>query len=100
MIFKFVRRASAEWWLCLPIALLSACGAGDSALVREAREAEADGRVLDNDIMYQTYPKSYRAGSPKYLERDYEAGVNFMCDEIRDKYKRDICAEPEINWRR
>jgi len=35
----------------------------------------------------------------RYLERDFEAGANFICDEIMIKRGRDICAESDINFR-
>lgn len=82
------------------LTLTTACGVADSSLIREAKEAEKDGRIINNELMYGMYPKSFRKGNPQYLERDFEAGVDFMCDELRVKYKRDICADPEINWRR
>lgn len=84
-------------WLCVPFLMVTA--ACDSPLVREAREAEKDGRVVHNEIMRQMYPQTYVPGQPQYLERDFEAGADFICNEIKVKHKRDICAEPEINWR-
>lgn len=72
----------------------------DSSLTRETAKAEADGRVISNEIMRQTYPETFRPGDPQYLERDFEAGADFICDEIERNYERDLCAEPEINWRR
>ncbi len=84
------------------IAVLSACAmaaACDSSLVQQAREAQADGRVIDNEMMQAMYPASFRPGNPKYLERDFEAGADFICDEIETHYGRDLCAEPKIKWR-
>ena len=87
--------------LCIPLlTLTTACGVSDSSIIREAKEAEKEDRIINNELMYEMYPKSFRKGNPQYLERDFEAGVNFMCDEFRVQYKRDICAEPEIHWRR
>lgn len=84
-------------WLCVPaLALTTAC---NSSLIEEAKQAENDGRVIDNEIMSEMYPQSFRPGSPKYLERDFEAGADFICDEIKIKYQRDICSESEMNWR-
>lgn len=88
---------SRKWIGLLVVALAAACG--DSSLVQEAREAENDGRIINNEAMGAMYPASYRAGYPPYLERDFEAGADFICDEIRSKYERDICSEDEINWR-
>lgn len=84
--------------LAILVALVASAGC-DSATVRKAAEAERNGEVIDNDIMAQMYPQSFRRGSPEYLERDFEAGADFICDEIKVKYRRDICAEPEIKWR-
>ena len=72
--------------LC-PLAALavSACGNGDT---------------ISNEAMTEMYPKSFRPGDPPYSERDYEAGADFICDEIKVKYDRDICSESAINWRR
>ena len=77
-------------------AVLVAC----SPIVQEARKAEREERIISNEMMLKTYPKSFRPGSPKYLERDFEAGADFICDEFENKYKKDFCAEPDINWRR
>jgi|JI6StandDraft_1071083.scaffolds.fasta_scaffold02959_16 hypothetical protein len=92
---------ATQWLLCLSfVPFTSACGASDSSLIREAKEAEKEERIIDNELMHENYPKSFRKGNPQYLERDFEAGVDFMCDEFRVQYGRDICAEPEINWRK
>ena len=92
---------AAKWLLSISLlTFTTACGVSESSIIREAKEAERDGRIIDNELMYEMYPKSFRKGNPKYLERDFEAGVNFMCDEFRVQYKRDICAESEIHWRR
>jgi hypothetical protein len=85
-------------WFCVPaLALTTAC---KSSLIDEAERAEDDGRVISNEMMQQMYPETFRTGTPKYLERDFEAGADFICDEIKIKYQRDICSEPEMNWRR
>lgn len=95
-----VKRGSSLSNSLLYLSLLLLVSGCDSSLVTEAREAEDDGRVIDNTLMQSMYPKSYRSGSPKYLERDFEAGANFICDQIRAEYDRDICTEPKMNWRR
>lgn len=77
--------------------LLTGCGQG---VVTEAFEAERDGRIISNKLMTEMYPSTFRKGEPPYLERDFEAGADFICDEIKMKRKRDICAEADINWRR
>ena len=84
---------------CLSIALLPSAAACDSQLIRNAKEAEDEGRVILNDVMAEMYPQSFRRGHPPYLERDFEAGADFICAEIKAKHERDICSEPEINWR-
>jgi hypothetical protein len=81
----------------LAFVLASAC---ESSLVREARKAESDRRVIGNDIMQEMYPASFRKGYPEYLERDFEAGADFICDEIEQHYGKDLCAEPKIKWRK
>lgn len=84
-------------WLSVPaLAFLVGC---DSSLVREAKNAESDGRTISNDVMKQLYPSSFRPGEPAYLERDFEAGADFICDEIKIKLRRDVCSEEQINWR-
>lgn len=75
---------------------LGGCGQG---VVKEARKAEQEGRIINNEMMASTYPSSFRPGDPPYLERDFEAGADFICDEIKLKRGRDICAENDINWR-
>ena len=81
-------------------AVLSGCNSvvGES-VVGEALKAERDGRIINNEMMAATYPSSFRRGQPPYLERDFEAGADFICDEIRLKRGRDLCAEKDINWR-
>lgn len=92
-----IRRARPALWLCVPLLLLtSAC---DSAIVEEAERAEDEGAVVNNEAMVAMYPRTFRPGSPAYLERDFEAGAEFICDEIKLKHRRDICSEPELNWR-
>jgi hypothetical protein len=84
-------------WLWVPaLALTTAC---DSPIIREAKQAVRDERIINNEMMLERYPQSFRPGHPQYLERDFEAGADFICDEIKIKYKRDICSEPQINWR-
>ncbi|MEH6758143.1 MAG: hypothetical protein V7676_11570 [Parasphingorhabdus sp.] len=88
---------TVTYWLCFPaLALTTAC---NSSLVEEAKQAENDGRIISNEAMSELYPQSFRPGSPKYLERDFEAGADFICDEIKAQYQRDICTEGKINWR-
>ena len=70
----------------------------DSAVIKEAKSAENDGRLISNEMMAQMYPRSFKNGNPQYLERDFEAGANFICDELKERHKRDVCAE-ELNWR-
>ncbi len=78
------------------LALTTAC---DSPVIREAKQAEQDSRIISNEMMSDMYPRTFRPGDPPYLERDFEAGAEFICDEIRVKYKRDVCSESDINWR-
>lgn len=92
-----IRALRASRWLSISaLMVLSAC---DSSLVSEAKRAERDDRVISNEMMSSSYPRSFRPGSPPYLERDFEAGADFICDQIRVEYQRDICSEPEMNWR-
>ena len=94
---RTARGARPVLWLCIP--LLLAIAACDSAIVDEAQRAEDEGATIDNDVMLGMYPETFRPGSPAYLERDFEAGADFICDEIKAKHQRDICSESEINWR-
>lgn len=84
-------------WLSAPLLLMvSGC---DSSLVQQAKVAEKEGAIINNEIMLSMYPKTFRAGAPAYLERDFEAGADFICAEIKAKYEQDVCSEPEINWK-
>jgi hypothetical protein len=83
----------------LTTAALAAVLSGCNSVVGEALKAERDGRVINNEMMAATYPSSFRRGQPPYLERDFEAGAAFICEEIRLKRGRDLCAEKDINWR-
>lgn len=83
---------------CIPaLVFISAC---DSPLIQEAQKAEDEGRVISNELMFGMYPQTFRPAQPQYLERDFEAGADFICDEVEAAYERDICAEPDIDWRR
>lgn len=90
-------RMRPSLWLCAPLLML-ATGC-DSAIVDEAQRAEDDGAVISNEAMASMYPETFHPGSPAYLERDFEAGADFICAEIRAKHGRDLCSEPKINWR-
>jgi hypothetical protein len=78
------------------MASLAGC-AGEVA--KEADKAERDGRIINNEMMVAWYPSSFSPGSPPYLERDFEAGADFICDEIKRKRGQDICADADIKWR-
>ncbi len=85
---------------CLGAVLVTASACQDTEIQQEAKQGEKDGRVINNDLMTATYPSTFRPGNPAYLERDFEAGADFICDEINLKYKRDLCAEDRIEWRK
>jgi len=70
-----------------------------SQLVKEAIAAEKDGRTINNMLMRGMYPKTFNAGRPPYLERDFEAGADFVCDEIQAEFKMDMCSQEGIGWR-
>lgn len=102
-----IKRHFSGEWLMLPIAakvclcvfattLVVGC---KSSVVGEAVRADSEGRVISNELMADMYPNSFRSGSPPYLERDFEAGANFICDQIKIEYRRDICSEPKLHWR-
>lgn len=92
-----LQQAKPTHWLCIPLALLvSGC---NSSIVREAERAEDEGAVISNEMMVAMHPGTFKPGKPAYLERDFEAGADFICDEIKAKYHRDICSEPGIDWR-
>lgn len=80
--------------------LVTASSCQNTELQQEARQAEQDGRVINNDLMTATYPSTFKPGTPAYLERDFEAGADFICDEIKLKHKRDLCADEKIGWRK
>lgn len=78
------------------LAVLGGCGKG---VMTEAVKAEWDGRIINNEVMGQTYPSTFKRSNPPYLERDFEAGADFICNEIKLKRGKDICSDPDINWR-
>lgn len=86
-------------WARFAIVAFALSLAGCSDIVREAQKAEREGRYIDNSMMSQMYKHSYKPGNPEYLERDFEAGANFICDEIAQKRGHDFCADADINWR-
>ena len=71
----------------------------DSQLVKAAISAEKDGRTINNQTMESFYPRSFRVEHPEYLERDFEAGADFICDEIQIRYHEDMCSKDGIGWR-
>lgn len=70
----------------------------ESKLVSEADSAERDGHVINNEMMQTNYPESFRTGYPQYLERDFEAGADLICDEIRLRYQQDMCSSDGVGW--
>lgn len=86
--------------LLLGAVLVTVPACQNTEIQQEARQAEKDGRVINNGMMLGTYPSTFRPGTPAYLERDFEAGADFICDEIKLKYKRDLCADEKIGWRK
>ncbi|MEQ8557283.1 MAG: hypothetical protein RIB03_03110 [Henriciella sp.] len=71
----------------------------DSEVVKEARSADKQGRTISNDVMASWYPNSFRIGEPAYLERDFEAGADFICDKIKIEFDIDACADSRVNYR-
>lgn len=86
-------------WATFTGAMLALGGCGEG-VVAEAVKADLDDRIINNEIMASTYPSTFRPGHPPYLERDFEAGADFICDEIKLKRGHDICSDADINWRR
>ena len=84
----------------LTIAGLATVLSGCDGVVSGAIKAKQDGHIISNELMIAQYPASFRAGNPPYLERDFEAGADFICDEIKLKKGHDLCAESAINWRK
>lgn len=95
-----MKRSIPSVWGVLAVSALWFTAACDSPIIREARRAEKSERVISNEMMAAMYPQAFKPGSPQYLERDFEAGANFICDQIKLRQGRDICADPEINWRK
>src|SRR3546814_20878000 len=78
-------------WICVPLLLIaSGC---ESPVVNKAKDAVNRDEIIDNQIMSEMYPQSFRPGTPQYIERDFEAGANFICDETKAKKNRDISTE-------
>lgn len=90
-------RKGAKLPIAASLALLCGCGQG---VLTEAATAQNEGRIINNEMMAATYPGTFRPGKPPYLERDFEAGADFICDEIKLKRGKDICADTDIKWRR
>ena len=80
--------------------ILSGCSQEkDKSVVIEAFAAEREGRIINNQMMSSMYPNSFIPADPPYLERDFEAGADFICDEFKQKRGKDLCSEADINWR-
>lgn len=97
---RFERKAAVISSCFAVLLILPSCGITDSPLVKEARSAERDGRVISNELMAEMYPEDFVYGQPEYLERDFEAGADFICDKLERKYERDVCADPDVQWRK
>jgi hypothetical protein len=85
--------------LVLAIIVLTAAFVRHDGILRAAIKAVIHEHIISNEAMSAFYPSSFRPGSPPYFERDFEAGANFICDEIKIKHGRDLCAEIDIKWR-
>lgn len=83
----------------LACALLAGPVVACSEVAIEAQKTKDDGRVVSNEAMVSMYPETYKPGEPQYLERDFEAGADFICDEIELKRGEDVCAADDIGWR-
>lgn len=68
MKLKFITvhtSAVAKRLLCMSLlTLTTACGVAESSIIREAKEAEKEERIINNELMYEMYPKSFRKGNP------------------------------------
>lgn len=78
------------------LVLGASCG---SEVAREAQRADDEGKVISNTVMSAMYPNTFEPGDPAYLERDFEAGADFICDEVERLQGEDVCADPAIGWR-
>lgn len=85
-------------WIAVLVIPTTVTGCGNG-VVTEARKAEREGRIINNEVMGSMYRSSFRRGDPPYLERDFEAGADFICDEIKQKRGKDLCSDEDINWR-
>jgi hypothetical protein len=85
--------------IILAMALLIFALFGRDTVMYETVIALKNGRIINNEIMSAQYPSSFRPGTPPYLERDFEAGADFICDAIEKKYGKYFCGRDGINWR-
>jgi hypothetical protein len=85
-------------WIAITMISMTVIGCSDG-VVAEAVTADREGRIINNQMMSSMYPNSFSPADPPYLERDFEAGANFICDEIKQKRGKDLCSEADINWR-
>lgn len=69
-----------------------------SPIAKHAVATEQKGQLINNEIMTLFHPTSYRSGHPQYLERDFEAGADFICREVMSTYGLDVCSSQGINW--
>lgn len=71
----------------------------NNPVVQKCINAVKEKELISNDTMAIMYPHTYHKASPQYLEIDFEAGADFICDTIQYHYKTDICSTKEIHWR-
>ena len=67
-------------------------------IVEQCAMSVKQGNIINNQLMLSMYPYAYKVGVPEYIERDFEAGANFICAAIKFAYGRDLCAEEPIHW--
>lgn len=65
-----------------------------------AQEEAKKGNILVNSGWFFTNEseKAFKPATPQYLERDFEAGANYICDYLQLKTGEDFC-HSIINWR-
>lgn len=84
--------------IALATVSVAGCALNSNPIVEQCAMSVKHGNVISNELMLSMYPHTYKVGTPQYIERDYEAGANFICATIKHEYGRDLCAEEKVHW--
>ena len=71
-----------------------------SPVAKFAQQEAKEGRLILNEgwLVSEEEKLAFKPATPQYLERDFEAGADYICDQFLIKTKEDFC-HTIIKWR-